>query len=67
MIVKFSAAQQNALLSWAREIGAAEREAEAIPSGYQLLISFAPGLGWDAVAQSGSKSIDLGDVEVELI
>jgi hypothetical protein len=59
MIVKFSKTQQNALLSWVRGIGAAEREAEVIPSGYQLVSSFSPGLGWDAVAQSGSQSIDL--------
>jgi hypothetical protein len=65
MQIRLTARQEAAVLAWAGEIAAAEVAADCEPSGYEIVVAISP-YGTSATATAGSRSLDLGDVEVLL-
>lgn len=66
MLIRLSTEQECRLLQWAGLFTEAEMSSDIEPSGYEIRVSIAPGLGCFAEAIKGAYVLELGEVEVVL-
>jgi phage repressor protein C with HTH and peptisase S24 domain len=66
MLIRFTREQQDSLLEWAGAFTSSELEQDVEPSGYRILLEFAPPEGVFAIACKGDSMLELGEVVVQL-
>ena len=66
MLIRLSTEQECRLLQWAGLFTEAEISSDIEPSGYELRVCIAPGLGCFAEAVKDACVLELGKVEVIL-
>lgn len=67
MKIVLSAVQESRLLGWVGLKMSEQLESGCEPSGYELVVSVCGPYGASATARIGKLSIDLGEVEVQLL